>query len=1171
MGFSLPLAISALSLSGAALLLTTVGGTLFSSHSSAAVRKVAAPVDTSVLTFHNDVQRTGQILTETVLTPANVNSSLFGELYTVALDGKVDAQPLYVSRLTFSDQTPHSVIYAATEHDSVYAIDADTGSALWHVRVVGSDETSADPRNCSQVAPEIGITATPVIDLNAGAHGTIYLIAMSKDSGGNYHQRLHALDLTTGQEEFGGPSEITATFPGTGDDSNNGTVYFDPKQYKSRPGLLLLNGVVYAGWGSHCDLRPYTGWLMGFDQSTLKRVSVFNFAPNGNEAALWNAGGGLTADPATGRIFVSVANGTFDTTVNGDGFPSQGDYGNAFVKLNPTSGQMVAEDFWTMHDTVRESVNDGDLGSGGLMLLPDLKDAAGNTIQLGTGAGKDGRIYVFNRANMGKFNSQADTSLYQEIDYVIGPVFSSPAWFNGTVYYGSVGEPIQAFVTHNALLEAKPASATADVFAYPGVTPTISANGTSDGIVWAVESATTAVLHAYDATDLSVELYNSNQAAGGRDQFGAGNKYIVPTIADGRVIVGTPNGIAVFGLLHASAPSQTITFLAIPSQLVGTPLTLTASASSGLAVSYSASPSSVCAVSGSTATFAAPGTCTITASQLGSGSYNAATSVSQTFAVLSPQTITFGAIGPQTVGTPVTLNPLATSGLQVSLASYSTDVCKVIGSNVTFVNAGTCSLAASQTGSSAYAPAATVIQTFAVFYTQTIAFPEIGVQTVRRPLTLAATASSRLPVTFTATPLDVCSVSENVALFSYIGTCTITASQSGNDSYQAAPSVSRSFTVIGASSLQFVPLTPCRVADTRNADGPLGGPGLASASVRNFPVLESNCGVPATAVMYSLNITAVPLGPLGFLTIWPAGQPQPYVSTLNSWDGRTKANAAIVNAGAVGEVSVYVSNPSHVILDVNGYFIPVAVGSFLSFHPVAPCRIADTRNPDGPFGGPFMSAGETRSFTLPSSACGIPSDVGAYSLNFTVAPHGTFGYLSTWATGQPQPFVSTLNAFEGEITANAAIVPAGEGGGVSVYVTHETDVIIDVNGYFAPAASGGLSFYNLASCRALDTRSIGTQQPFAGKLAVEMAGSNCSVPATAQAILANATVVPEDTLGYLTLWGDGEQQPYVSTLNAFDGSTTSNMTIIPMSNGSVDAFASDPTHLILDISGYFAP
>ncbi len=505
---------------------------------------------TNVLTYHNDNSRTGQNLTEAILSPSTVNASTFGKLFTVPVDGKVDAQPLYVSAVNIPGQGVHSIVYAATEHGSVYAFDARSGNVYWRVTLLGAGEVPSDSRSCGQVTPEIGITATPVIDLGVGPNGTIYLVAMSKDAAGNYHHRLHALDITTGTEEWGGPREITATYPGTGANSSNGQVIFDPKQYKSRPGLLLLNGTVYTGWGSHCDIGLYTGWVLGYDEQSLIQNSIFNFAPNGREAALWGAGGGMAADGA-GNLFFSVANGTFDTNLTTGGFPSQGDYGNAFVKLTQSNGQLQAADYWTMDNSVNESSKDEDLGSGGLTLLPDLIDANGNTRHLGTGAGKDSNVYVFDRDNMGKFDPDNNSTLYQELPSGLGGgEFGSPAWFNGTIYYGAVGDVIRAFSVNGALLTVQPTSTTSTVFGFPGATPAISANGTSNAILWAVENSNPAVLHAYDATNLATELYNSNQAGAARDQFGPGNKFITPTIADGRVVVGTTNSIAVFGLLN---------------------------------------------------------------------------------------------------------------------------------------------------------------------------------------------------------------------------------------------------------------------------------------------------------------------------------------------------------------------------------------------------------------------------------------------------------------------------------------------------------------------------------------------------------------------------------------------------------------------------------------------
>jgi len=304
--------------------------------------------------------------------------------------------------------------------------------------------------------------------------------------------------------------------------------------------------------------------------------------------------------------------------------------------------------------------------------------------------------------------------------------------------------------------------------------------------------------------------------------------------------------------------------------------------------------------------------------------------------------------------------------------------------------------------------------------------------------------------------------------------------------------------------------------------------------------------------------------------MWPTGQSQPLVSTLNSTDGRIKANAAIVPAGSGGAISVFVTDPTDVVLDINGYFVPTTVAGALAFYPVTPCRLVDTRLAPGALAGPSMIAGQSRSFPLLSSSCNIPSTAQAYSLNFTAVPDGPLNYLTVWPTGQMQPLVSTLNAFTGTITANAAIVPAGSSGAISLYVTNNTDMVIDVNGYFAPPATGGLSFLALVPCRVLDTRS-GNGQPFSGTINVDVTASNCGVPAPAQAYVFNATVVPSGGLGYLTLWPQSEARPLVSTLNATDGTVTSNMAIVPTINGSISAYATSPTQLILDISGYFAP
>jgi hypothetical protein len=507
-----------------------------------------ATAASDVLTFHNDNARTGQSLNETVLTLKNVRTPTFGKVAFFTVDGKVDAQPLYLSKVNIPGQGAHPVLYVATEHASVYAFDANNGQYLWNVSLLGAGEATSDSRGCDEaVNPEIGITATPVIDRTRGPSGAIYVVAMSRDTAGNYFQRLHALDVTNGAELFGGPKTITASYPGVGDNSSGGSVVFDPAQYKDRAALLLLNGVVYTTWASHCDQRPYTGWIIGYDASTLNQTSVLNVTPNGNEGAIWMSGGGPAAD-SQGNIYLLDGNGTFDATLDANGFPSQGDFGNAFLKLSTQSGALAVADYFETVDQEEENDTDDDLGSGGALVLPDLTDASGKVWHLAVGAGKDANLYLVNRDSMGKFNSSADAIPQKVSSFFPGPVFSTPAYFNGTVYYGAVGDQIKAFTLKNAQFPSVPASKTGQVFSYPGATPSISANGTSDAILWAVENGYSATLHAYDATDLSKELYNSTQAPFVQDQLGPGNKFITPTIANGRVYVGTTYGVAVFGL-----------------------------------------------------------------------------------------------------------------------------------------------------------------------------------------------------------------------------------------------------------------------------------------------------------------------------------------------------------------------------------------------------------------------------------------------------------------------------------------------------------------------------------------------------------------------------------------------------------------------------------------------
>ena len=420
-------------------------------------------------------------------------------------------------------------------------------------------------------------------------------------------------------------------------------------------------------------------------------------------------------------------------------------------------------------------------------------------------------------------------------------------------------------------------------------------------------------------------------------------------------------------------------------------------------------------------------------------------------------------------------------------------------------------------------------------------------------ITLAAGASCRITVSFAPTA--------NGTYYS-----EIYGYWQGYGPYPTFVQIPISGTGGAATGQVFVPVTPCRIADTRFGSGEFGSPMLAAGATRDFLMPKSGCGIPPTAQAYVLNITVVPPGIIGYLSIWPTGAAQPQVSTLNS-DGRVKAAAAIVAAGTSGGVSVYSSHDTQVVLDISGYFLPSSNSAGLLFYPLTPCRILDTRNTGE---GPSFSAAETRAVSVTKNSCNVPADAEAYSLNFTAVPTGVLGYLSTSPAGQPQPTVSTLNS-PGDVVANAAIVPAGDRGAISVFASHPTDVIVDVNGYFAAPYIGGLSFYPINPCRALDTRSAPNfHGPTTGTATDQMAGT-CGAPATAQAFALNATVVPSGVLGYLALWPDGQTQPEVSTLNAGSGVVTSNMAIVPTQNGAVDFHASNPTYVILDISGYFAP
>jgi len=507
----------------------------------------AGAQNVSVLTWHNDNSRDGLNANETILKPSNVTSSTFGLVGFDSTDGKVDAQPLVVAGVNIGGNLV-SVLYVVTEHDSVYAFNAATGATLWHVSLLKSGETSSDNHKCSQITPEIGITATPVIDRSMGANGAIYIVNMSEDSSGLYHHRINALDLTTGAQLFGGPTTIQATYPGTGEGSTGGIVTFAPGQYAERSALLEFNGDIYTAWTSHCDGPPYTGWVIGYSASTLQQTSVLDVTPNGSKGAIWMSGAGPAATPT--RIFLLDANGTFDSDVDAQGLPPLRDFGNAFLQLDvASSGKLQVVDYYATDTTVQQSGKDIDLGSGGTLLLPALKNSSGVEYHLAVGAGKDTNIYLVNRENMGKYHPNGGY-IYQVLTGALpNGAWSSPAYFNGSLYYAGPEDYIRQFTIADAQLVSTPASRTPITFPYPGANPSISANGTKDHLLWAVSQGTTSVLRAYNADDLTNEYYDSSQA-GKRDQFGAAAHFVAPTIANGYVYVGTTTGVAVFGLLN---------------------------------------------------------------------------------------------------------------------------------------------------------------------------------------------------------------------------------------------------------------------------------------------------------------------------------------------------------------------------------------------------------------------------------------------------------------------------------------------------------------------------------------------------------------------------------------------------------------------------------------------
>jgi uncharacterized protein (TIGR03437 family) len=507
----------------------------------------------NVLTYQYDNTRAGGNVSEYSLTKTNVSAKTFGKLFVFPVDGYVYGQPLYLANVAVSGKGTHNVVFVATEHDSVYAFDADSNtgansSPLWQTSFLnaagGVNSVPYGDTGCTQIEPEIGITGTPAID---PATNTMYLVAMTKEGSGNalsYVQRLHALDVTTGAERPGSPVVIQATYPGTGEGGT--TLTFEPKNYKQRPGLLLLNGTVYTAWSSHCDIGAYHGWLMGYDAESLKQVSVYNDTPNGNRGSFWSGGAAPAADSA-GNIFAVSGNGTFDAA---GGTVAGPDLGESYIRFSSASGLSVA-DFFTPFNFDSLNNSDADTGSASIALIGN---EAGSTAHphLMAGAGKEGRIYLLDRDNLGKLSSGSDSQIVQSLPGAIGGLFGNPAYFNKTLYFCGSGDNLKAFSISGAQMSSSAVSQSSAKFGFPGCVPTISANGTSNGIAWVIDPG--GALRAYDASNLSSELYDSTQNTA-RDALGSAVKYSVPMVANGKVYGATQNSLAVYGLLTSgSAP-----------------------------------------------------------------------------------------------------------------------------------------------------------------------------------------------------------------------------------------------------------------------------------------------------------------------------------------------------------------------------------------------------------------------------------------------------------------------------------------------------------------------------------------------------------------------------------------------------------------------------------------
>jgi len=522
--------------------------------------KIAVTDLAGVFTHHNNLARDGSNTQELALAPTTVSTATFGKRFSCPVDGAAYTQPLWVPSLNVNGSV-RNVIFVATQNDSVYAFDADAipCAQLWKADVIDSNHggtpgegpvPTADVGNgFKDIQPQIGVTGTPVID---PATSTLYVVSKSEGPPGTFHQRLHALALASGNEKFSGPVAISASVPGTGDGSSGGVVSFNPQKEHQRSALALSNGVVYVAWASHEDNDPYHGWLIAYNAGTLGRLAVFNSSPNGSRGGIWTSGGAPAFDSA-GNLYVPTGNGTFD---GNSAIPPNNDFGDSALKFDTTSGLTIT-DWFTPFNEDFLNTSDLDLGSGGIVILPDQASAPTHLMVV---TGKQGQLYLLNRDSMGSFCGGCTSDTNARQSFAISMIWGTPAFWQNRLYYGGTGDRLTAFDfdTGTEKFNTTPSSQSSTTYLFPGPTPSVSSQGTSNGVVWAAEVGAygvpaptqgPAILHAYDATNLGTELWNSTQAPSNRDQAGNAVKFSVPTVANGQVYLGTRNEIDVYGLL----------------------------------------------------------------------------------------------------------------------------------------------------------------------------------------------------------------------------------------------------------------------------------------------------------------------------------------------------------------------------------------------------------------------------------------------------------------------------------------------------------------------------------------------------------------------------------------------------------------------------------------------